>query len=85
MDRAVAVPDGELVGGGDGGGEIGFGIANGLEDRGPLGQQSGDSGGERAPGAMGVARGDPRGTQFDLVRAVVEDVDALLAIEVTTF
>ena len=85
MDWAMAVSHRELAGCSDGGGKVGFGIADCLGDRSPLGQQSGDGGGERAPGAVGVSRGDPRRTQFDLGRAIVEDVDAFLTIEVAAF
>lgn len=85
MNGAVAGADGELAGGGDRGGQVVFGGADRIDGIRVLREQRGNGGGERAAGAVGVFRGNARGTQLDLRGAVVDHVDAFGAFEVTAF
>ena len=54
MHRAVAVADGEFVGGGDRGGDVGFRVRHRVAERCAFRELGGDRGGERAAGAVRV-------------------------------
>ena len=85
MDRTVPMADRKAVGGGDGSGEIGLGFAHGVNRGSALGQQRRNGGRERAARAMRIEGGNTWRTQFDLGGAVVENVDALGAVEMPAF
>lgn len=84
MHGAVTVADLQLIGRGDGAGDVALGGANGLDGIGVVGKQGGDGGGERAAGAVGVLGERAWSAQFVLHEAVVHDVDAFGTVEMSS-
>jgi heat shock protein HtpX len=82
MHRPVAVPHGQSIGGGDRGGDVILRRTHRGGEVLPLGEAGGDSGGERAAGAVRVLRRDACGDEAHRRRRGNEEVGALRRLAV---
>ena len=84
-DEDVTVADLQAVGGGDGGGDVSFGVLDGGNEIGAFGEAGGNRRRKRAAGAVRVLGGDALGREADHVALPRPEIDTVFALTVAAF